>query len=89
MKIETKAVEALLSGNHILEGIGLAIGDRDLVGVIGPNGSGKSTLLKCIYRVLKPTKGAVYLDGNPLDSYSFCAFFVELGALMIVASTIN
>lgn len=44
MKIETKAVEALLSGNHTLEGIGLAIGDRELVGVIGPNGSGKSTL---------------------------------------------
>ena len=50
MKIEAKAVEALLSGNHILKGIDLDIGDRELVGVIGPNGSGKSTLLKCIYR---------------------------------------
>ena len=65
MKIEAKAVEALLSGNHILKGIDLDIGDRELVGVIGPNGSGKSTLLKCIYRVLKPTGGAVYLDGRP------------------------
>ena len=71
MKIETKALEALLSGNHILKGIDLEIGDRELVGVIGPNGSGKSTLLKCIYRVLKPTKGAVYLDGKSLDSYSY------------------
>ena len=71
MNIETKAVDALLSGSHILKGIDLDIGDRELVGVIGPNGSGKSTLLKCIYRVLKPTKGAVYLDGNPLDSYSY------------------
>lgn len=71
MNIETKAVEALLSGSHILKGIDLDIGDRELVGVIGPNGSGKSTLLKCIYRVLKPTKGAVYLDGKPLDSYSY------------------
>ena len=71
MKIETKALEALLSGSHILKGIDLDIGDRELVGVIGPNGSGKSTLLKCIYRVLKPAKGAVYLDGKPLDSYSY------------------
>lgn len=71
MNIETKAVDALLSGSHILKGIDLDIGDRELVGVIGPNGSGKSTLLKCIYRVLKPTKGAVYLDGKPLDSYSY------------------
>lgn len=71
MRIETNAVEAVLSGSHILKGIDLDVGDRELVGVIGPNGSGKSTLLKCVYRVLKPTKGAVYLDGRLLDSYSY------------------
>ena len=71
MKIEARAVEALLGGNHILKGIGLETGGRELVGVIGPNGSGKSTLLKCIYRVLRPTAGAVYLDGRDLDSYSY------------------
>ena len=71
MRVETKAVEALLNGNHILKGIDLDIGDRELVGIIGPNGSGKSTLLKCIYRVLKPAKGAVYLDGKALDNYSY------------------
>ena len=56
MKIEAKAVEAVLSGSQILRGVDLEIGDRELVGVIGPNGSGKSTLLKCIYRVLKPAE---------------------------------
>ena len=70
MKIEAKAVEALLGGNHILRGVDLETGDRELVGIIGPNGSGKSTLLKCIYRVLKPSAGAVYLDGQPLKQYS-------------------
>ena len=57
MRVETKAVEALLNGNHILKGIDLDASSQELVGVIGPNGSGKSTLLKCIYRVLKPTGG--------------------------------
>lgn len=71
MKIETKALEALLNGNHILKGIDLETSGRELVGVIGPNGSGKSTLLKCIYRVLKPSGGAVYLDGKELDSYAY------------------
>ncbi len=36
MKIETKAVEVLLNGNHILKGIDLNINDRELVGIIGP-----------------------------------------------------
>ena len=40
MKIEAKAVEALLGGNHILRGVDLETGDRELVGIIGPNGSG-------------------------------------------------
>ena len=35
MEIETKAVEALLSGNHILKGIDLNIGNRELIGEIG------------------------------------------------------
>ena len=71
MKIEARAVEAVLGGNHILQGVELEAGARELVGIIGPNGSGKSTLLKCIYRVLKPVGGAVYLDGRPLDGYSY------------------
>ena len=43
--------------------------DKELVGIIGPNGSGKSTLLKCIYRILKPDAGAVYLDGDNAKDY--------------------
>ena len=39
MRVEAKAVESLLNGSHILKGIDLDIGDRELVGVIGPNGS--------------------------------------------------
>lgn len=70
MRIQAKDIEAILNGNSILKGVDLVAGDRELVGVIGPNGSGKSTLLKCIYRVLQPTGGAVYLDGKTLRDHS-------------------
>lgn len=69
MEIRTDALHAMLGGTEILHGIDFTAGDRSLVGVIGPNGSGKSTLLKCIYRVLKPSKGAVFVDGQPLSEY--------------------
>ena len=71
MIIESKAVEATLGGNHILKGIDLKVNDRELLGIIGPNGSGKSTFLKCIYRVLEPSGGAVYLDGKNLKEYTY------------------
>lgn len=69
MKIRTDDLHAMLGGTEILHGIDFTAGDRSLVGVIGPNGSGKSTLLKCIYRVLKPSEGAVFVDGQPLSEY--------------------
>ena len=71
MEIEAREIQSVLSGNQILKGVDMAAGQRELVGVIGPNGSGKSTLLKCLYRVLKPTGGAVYLDGKALDTYTY------------------
>lgn len=71
MQIEAKTVESILSGNHILKGVNLEAGKQELVGVIGPNGSGKSTLLKCIYRVLQPNGGAIYLDGKFLNEHSY------------------
>lgn len=69
MEIRTDDLHAMLGGTEILHGINFTAGDRSLVGVIGPNGSGKSTLLKCIYRVLKPSEGAVFVDGQPLSEY--------------------
>ena len=71
MEIRAEGVQAVLGGSQILKGVDLLAGQKELVGVIGPNGSGKSTLLKCIYRVLKPTGGAVYLDGKRLEGYSY------------------
>ncbi len=37
-----------------------------LYGVIGPNGAGKSTLLKSLAGIVKPVKGAVYVDFKEL-----------------------
>lgn len=70
MRVEARDIQCVLNANHILKGVGITVGARELVGIIGPNGSGKSTLLKCIYRVLRPSGGAVYLDGKPLFAHT-------------------
>lgn len=71
MEIQTKELLAQLGGNQILNGVSLSAGQNEFIGIIGPNGSGKSTLLKCIYRVLEPTGGGVYLDGKALSRFSY------------------
>lgn len=71
MEIQAREILARLGGSDILKGVSISANQNDFIGLIGPNGSGKSTLLKCLYRVLEPTGGAVYLDGKELSKYSY------------------
>ena len=70
MDIRVEALEKSFDGRQILHNISLAVHNKEFVGIIGPNGSGKSTLLKCIYRVLCPDAGTVFLGGDRLDDLS-------------------
>lgn len=62
MNIKAENINITLEKNNILKGINIEVDNKEVVGIIGPNGSGKSTFLKCIYRVLKPSDGAILLD---------------------------
>jgi zinc transport system ATP-binding protein len=48
----------------VLEGINLAVGPGDFLGIIGPNGSGKTTLLRVILGLAPPATGTVRLFGK-------------------------
>lgn len=71
MEIQAREILMKLGGSQILKGVSIAADQNEFIGLIGPNGSGKSTLLKCIYRVLEPTGGAVWLDDKELSRYSY------------------
>lgn len=65
-RIEVERVAYEVTGKKILNGVDISFPSGSFTGIIGSNGSGKSTLLKNIYRVLKPTEGCVYLDGEAI-----------------------
>lgn len=71
MNITTENIRLSYDTAEILKNVSLHAKNKEFVGLIGPNGSGKSTLLKCIYRVLRPSGGCVYLDGEPLQKLSY------------------
>ncbi len=71
MDLDISSLSFNFGSKNILADIDLSIKDNGIVGIIGPNGSGKSTLLKCIYRVLKPKTGTIFIDGKNINDYQF------------------
>ena len=54
-----------VGGTEILQDLEIVIRDGSITAVVGPSGAGKSTLLRAINRLIEPTSGEVYLDGEP------------------------
>ena len=49
-----------------LRGIDLEVAPGEFVAVVGPSGCGKSTLLSLIAGLIRPSRGAVSLEGRPV-----------------------
>lgn len=66
-------IQELFSGygkKEVLKGLDIEFQRGIVYAVLGPNGSGKSTLLRTIDRIIKPTRGSVYIDEKDLKKYS-------------------
>lgn len=67
--IEVNGLTAGYGGQSILQGVSLTVPAGAVTVILGPNGCGKTTLLRVLARQIRPTGGAVRLDGRPLDRY--------------------
>lgn len=55
---------------HALKNINFEVADGEVLVINGISGSGKSTLLSIIGAIMKPTSGAVEVDGDNIVSYT-------------------
>ncbi len=67
-KIETENLRYVSGGAEILGGVSVAFPEGEIVCVTGPSGAGKSTLLRALNRLIEPTSGEVFLDGESTGS---------------------
>lgn len=56
------------TGDLALKSVSLHVGAGEVLGLIGPSGAGKSTLIRCVNRLVQPSGGQIYLDGQDLSA---------------------
>ena len=54
----------------VVQDVSLCINPGETIGLIGDSGSGKSTIARMMTRLIRPSKGAVFLDGMDIDAFS-------------------
>ncbi|MFN3985534.1 MAG: thiol reductant ABC exporter subunit CydD [Rhodocyclaceae bacterium] len=57
-----------LPGVPVLDGANLHVAAGEIVAIVGASGAGKTTLLRLIQGELRPSGGALRIDGQPLDA---------------------
>ena len=57
------ALHAHYGLSHVLQGVSLAIGKGEVLGVFGRNGVGKTTLIKAVAGWVKPSAGSIRFEG--------------------------
>ena len=49
-----------------VENLSFSVTKGERIGIIGPSGAGKSTLLRCINRLVNPSRGQIFIEGEEI-----------------------
>jgi iron complex transport system ATP-binding protein len=82
--VTTLVARSLAAGygaRGVLHGIDLVLEPGVFVALVGPNGAGKSTLLRALAGLIRPTGGAVTLDGIEVATLSRAALAARIAVV--------
>ncbi|MGB3850781.1 MAG: ABC transporter ATP-binding protein [Tunicatimonas sp.] len=80
-QIRFEGVSFAYEQDAVLRNINLTVEKGTTVALVGPSGGGKSTLADLIPRFYDPTDGTIYLDGQPLTSYTVASVRQQMGVV--------
>lgn len=88
-KLAAQALSAGYAAESIIADLTLSFDAGSITAVIGPNGAGKSSLLKALARKIKPTAGAVLLDGVSISALAKTELETSVGFLGTIPAARN
>ncbi len=80
--LEIKNIDVFYGDVQVIWDVSFRVTAGEIVALIGANGAGKSTILRTISGILRPKRGEVFFEGNPI--YTIDAFkLIELGIVHV------
>ena len=64
--LEIRGLDVAYGDVPVLSGVGLHVGEGEIVALLGPNGAGKSSLLGCVAGLVRPRAGSIAWEGRDL-----------------------
>ena len=66
--LEAHGLQTFYGKSHILRGVGLEVGEGEIVTLLGRNGAGKTTTLRSLVGLTHPREGSVQIFGHTTTS---------------------
>ncbi len=67
VKVRTENLTKQFGDLLVLDNISFDVKKNEFLCVVGPTGCGKTTFLNCLTKIYTPSKGEIYIDGEPAD----------------------
>ena len=65
-RLEVEGLSVAFGGLRAVRELSFSVGEGEILGLIGPNGAGKTTVFNLVTGFVRPTAGAIRLDGRSL-----------------------
>lgn len=75
-KVEVKGLSKNFGDLKVLNNISFNIKKGEFICVVGPTGCGKTTFLNLLTRIIQPSSGDLYIDGEPANPHKHNLAFV-------------
>jgi branched-chain amino acid transport system ATP-binding protein len=67
--LEVDGLHTYYGESHVLQGVSLAVGAREVVAILGRNGMGKTTLIRSVIGFTPPRRGTVRFKGEDITGW--------------------
>ena len=67
VKVRVENLTKCFGDLKVLDEVSFNIKKGEFVCIVGPTGCGKTTFLKLLTKLIEPTSGEIYIDGEPAD----------------------